>query len=78
MPSIEDDAIYIAFEGMFGMEGCFGALGDGLPSLVFDNDHEEDALCSVVILVMASPFVTGRVGGNGDIERADIEAEWAW
>lgn len=63
---------------MFGMEGCFGALGDGFPSLVFDNDHEEDALCSVAILVIASTLVTGNGGGNGEIERADIEAEWAW
>lgn len=56
---------------MFGMEGCFGALRDGFPSLAFD------ALYSDVILVIASPLVAGRGGGNGEIERADIEAEWA-
>lgn len=59
------------------MEGCFGALGDGFPSLAFDVDCEGDVLYSDVILVIASPLVDGRGGGNGEIERADIEAEWA-
>lgn len=62
---------------MFGMEGCFGALGDGFPSLAFDVDREGDALYSDVILLIASPLVAGRGGGNGEIERADMEAEWA-
>lgn len=62
---------------MFAMEGCFGALGDGFPSLAFNVDREGDVLYSDVILVIASPLVGGRGGGNGEIERADIEAEWA-
>lgn len=60
------------------MDGCLGALGDGFPSLAFDNDREGDALYSAVILVIASPLVIGRGGENGEIESADIEAEWAW
>lgn len=59
------------------MEGCFGALGDGFPSLAFNAEREGDVLYSDVILVIASPLVDGRGGGNGEIERADIDAEWA-
>ena len=42
------------------------------------NDCAGEALCSDVILFTASTFPGATGGGNGDIDTAVMDAEWAW
>lgn len=78
MPSIEDEPICIELEAVTGTGGCLGLLAEGEPFLALGNDCAGDDLCSDVILFTASTLVTGMGGGNGEIDKADIDAEWAW
>ena len=74
---MEDVAICIWLEGVLGTEYCFGVLFDpgeprpdcGLSAAVRAS---EASLCNV------SGRATGRGGGNGEMETADMLAEWAW
>lgn len=66
------------FDAVSGTGGCLGLLGEGEPSLTADSDCAGDALCSDVILFTPSTRVAGSGGGNGDIDKADIDAECAW
>ena len=66
----------MAFEGVRGTGGCFGLLDAG--EVVFAlKDNCSEALCSNAIRPTASPLTVGNGGGNGDIDKVDIEAEWA-
>lgn len=76
-PSIEEEAICIAFDGVRGTGGALGLLDTGEVVFVLEDDCPEDALYSEFIRPTASPLVVGNGGGNGDIDTADIEAEWA-
>ena len=78
-PSMDDDAICMAFEGVRGTGGCFGLpRGDCCWALRLAAELAGELLCSVVILLTASTFEAGSGGGNGEMERADMDAEWAW
>ena len=76
-PSIEEEAMCIAFDGVRGTGGCFGLLDEGEVVFTFSDDFSEEALCSDVIRPTASPLAVGNGGGNGDTDKVDIEAEWA-
>lgn len=78
LPSIDAEPMYIAFEAVAGTVGCLGVLVLGELSLTFEIERTEEVLCSVVSLWTASGFVAGGGGGNGEMDRADIEAEWTW
>lgn len=75
---MDEVAIYMAFEGMFGTCGVCGGLG----TLAVVSDLKEDVLWCVevwaVSLLTPSGTALGRGGGNGDIEMLDMEAECAW
>lgn len=78
LPSIEDEPMCIEFEAVTGTGGCLGLLAEAEPSLLPENDFAGDGLCSDAILFTASTLVTGTGGGNGEMDKADIDAEWAW
>lgn len=69
----------MAFEGVRGTDDGLGLLGeDACWVLRLAAEFAGDPRCSEAILLTASTLEAGNGGGNGDIERADIEAEWAW
>lgn len=75
---MDDVAIYIAFDGVFGTICCRGVLG-----VVDDADAIEEGFCAVfwaweTTLLTASDLAVDVGGGKGDIEIPVIEAEWAW
>ena len=68
----------MALEGVRGTGGCLGLLGeDCCGTLRLEAELAGEPRCSDVILLTASTFEAGRGGGNGEIEMADMEAEWA-
>jgi hypothetical protein len=75
LPSIEDVAIYIALEGVFGttwacgVRGLFVAASDVTDGTLFG------ACACDAILLIASGAAFGRGGGNGDIEMQEVDAE---
>lgn len=77
LPSIEDEPMCIEFEAVIGTGACLGPLAEGEPSFALENDCAGDDLCSDAILFTASTLVTGAGGGNGEMDNADIDAEWA-
>lgn len=68
----------IEFEAVAGTGGCLGLLDEGDPSLAFENECAGDDLCSDATLFTASTLVTGLGWGSGEMDKADIDAEWAW
>lgn len=79
LPSIEEVAMYIAFEGIFGtvwvVRGFRGVLVDA--SETTEGDFLGVAACDATLLT-ASGTALGRGGGNGEMEMLLIEAECAW
>jgi hypothetical protein len=79
LPSIEEVAIYIAFEGIFGTaRGARGFRGE-----LFGASDITEGVCLGVAacdatLLTASGAALGRGGGKGEMEMLLIEAEWAW
>lgn len=60
------------------MTGCRAGLGDvNDPDVVLEGFAGEDGICATA-LVTASGFPLAIGGGNGEIDKAVIEAEWAW
>lgn len=51
---------------------------EGESFLLLGLEGRGEALWSDAALFAASSFVAANGGGNGDIERPDVEAEWAW
>lgn len=77
LPSIEEDAMYIEFEGVGGMGTCWLDLGCPriLPELV--DVRVGGRVSSAVGLFKASTLNFGRGGGNGDIDMDVTLAECA-
>ena len=65
-------------EGVSGTGCCREFLEDGESLFLLGVEGRGDPLCSEVTLLTASNFVAANGGGNGDIERPDTEAVWAW
>ena len=73
---MEDVAMYIELDGVAGTGGSLG-LFDGEVEFVPETDRFGVPRCSFETLLTASCFPVGIGGGNGDIEIAVMEAEWA-
>lgn len=75
-PSIDDDAMWIAFEGVGATGPCFGVLGDpccgGLSPF---TELAGEFWRSDAILLTASTLDDGSGGGKGDIEIEEVDAE---
>ena len=65
----------ILLEAIGGTRGCFKFLEFAEPDFASGNDRAGDALCSEVTLFTGSVLEIGRGGGNGDIDKAEMEAE---
>ena len=66
------------FEGVRGTRCCLGVRAEGESLVCLGVDGLEDAVGSETFLLAISNFVVANGGGNGDIERPDVEAVWAW
>lgn len=78
LPSIDEDAMCIEFEGVGGMGACWLDFGCPrmLPELV--DVRVGGRTSSAVGLLEASTLNFGRGGGNGDIDMDVTLAECAW
>ena len=65
----------IAFEGVRGTGGGLGLLEAGEEASLVDGDCPEEALYSAAIRPTASPLAVANGGGNGDIDKLDIDVE---
>lgn len=66
-------------EGIAGTGGCCrGLLAAGDAALADDAVRAGEPLGSAVRRLTPSGFPDGKGGGNGEIETAVMEAEWAW
>lgn len=73
MPSIEDEETKIELDGVFGTAGADeGLVAFPFPALEFGRAGL--SLRVLAGLCGVSDFVAARGGGQGDIERAEIEA----
>ena len=69
----------MAFEGVSGTGDCLGFLGDDCWGLLrLEAELAGAPRWSDTILLTASTLEAGNGGGNGEIDIAEIEAEWAW
>lgn len=64
----------MAFDGISGTGCDFGVLGEGDSVLFLENEGPGE-LCCFVPLLRTSGFVGARGGGNGEMDRAETEAE---
>ena len=76
-PSMEEVAIWIELEGVAGTGGCCRGLLAAGEALADAEVRAGEALGSIVRRLTPSGFPDGKGGGNGDIEIAVMEAEWA-
>jgi hypothetical protein len=75
---MEDVAMYIAFEGMFGTTGGWGVRGLFAGASDVTDDGFFGVCACDAILLTPSGSALGRGGGNGDIEMQEVDAWWAW
>ena len=73
-PSIEEDPTYMRFEGVRETGCCLGVLAEGDIFELFGVEGLGEARFSDATLFAASNFVAARGGGNGDMERAEVDA----
>jgi hypothetical protein len=81
LPSIDDVAMWILFDGVFGTTCCsFGlreaAAGDAWLSEMLVAGRR--GLFGTDFTAASGLAAVGRGGGNGEIETAVTDAEWAW
>jgi hypothetical protein len=74
-PSIEDVAMYMALDGVFGRICCRGVLCAADVEDPDAIDAESFWACDTA-LCTASDFAT-LGGGNGEMDIEEIDAEWA-
>lgn len=74
-PSIEDVAMWIAFDAVTGTGAGFGLGGLGAADDEAASDCAGDLWCCDVILSTAFDLATGEGGGNGVMEIAVMDAE---
>ena len=68
-PSIEEEAMCIAFDGVRGTGEGFAFLAPGDVLFVLGDDCPEEALYSDATRPTASPLTVDSGGGNGDIDK---------
>ena len=74
LPSIEDVAICIELEGIFGTGSCWRLLGEE----AFLEGREGELCCSEVLRLLPScRAVVGKGGGKGETEMLVTDAPWA-
>lgn len=71
---MEDEAMYIALEGVKGTGCCLGVLDEGDSVLLLGVDGLIEPLCSDTALFWTSDATPTRGGGNGEIESAVVDA----
>lgn len=70
--------MWIKFETVNGTGAGFGLVAAGDPCLAPKIDGAGDDCCADTTRLFASVIGVGRGGGNGEIETAETDAEWAW
>jgi len=65
-------------EGVFGTGGRFGAREDVAALLLMEGEEDVRADSPVGLPPVAVEIPAGGVGGSGDTDNAETDAEWAW
>lgn len=80
-PSVEEVAIYILFDGVFGTAGTSRGRLDAPTPTVASVDRDSGLEIESVWLLSkegGSGAAEGRGGGYGEMDMLVTEAEWAW
>jgi hypothetical protein len=78
LPSMEEVAMYMAFEGVFGTTCTRGFRGELVDASEVTEGVPLGVCACEATLLTASGTALGSGGGKGDMEMLLTEAEWAW